>query len=507
MNNETKFFLYARKSTDDTSRQVRSIDDQIAELQELAEREHLEIVEIFIEKQTAKKPGRPIFNAMLDRIEKGEAKGILAWHPDRLSRNSVDAGKIIWFIDTKVITALRFPTYWFEPTAQGKFTLSIMLTQSKYYVDNLSENIQRGQRQKVKNGLWPMMAPVGYLNDRQSRGIIPDPKRRSLIRKAFELYATGDYTIDRLQEKVNELGLIARNGEPLCRAQYHRILQNPIYCGIINYGGAYHEGKHEPLVTKSLFDKVQEIMARKSKPKTPELKPYLYRGVFRCGECGCFVTTETQKGNNYLRCSKRVKKDCSQPYMREEILSEQVADYLRCIALPIETADWMISELQIERDTETASRQKAMHSMQAQLQESDEKLDLLMNAYLDKSISLDEYKNAKTRLVNEKQELKDKKTALEANGGNWFEPAIRFVKAAKTTGFLAETGTDEEKRDFLKKVGSNLTIRNRHLSVNPRGAWKLVVDQGSFAQHNTAPSHDGAVSVGEIHQNLQKRRR
>src|SRR5206468_723392 len=145
--------------TDDTSRQIRSIDDQIAELRELAGREQLEITEILIEKQTAKKPGRPIFNAMMERIEKGEAQGILAWHPDRLSRNSVDAGRIIWFIDTGVIKALRFPTYWFEPTAHGKFSLSLMLSQSKYYIDNLSENIRRGQRQKVKNGIWPMVAP------------------------------------------------------------------------------------------------------------------------------------------------------------------------------------------------------------------------------------------------------------------------------------------------------------------------------------------------------------
>src|SRR5262245_49944999 len=114
MKNQTKYFLYARKSTDDQSRQIRSIDDQIAELKELAAREDLNITEVFIEKETAKKPGRPIFNAMLARVERGEAAGLLAWHPDRLSRNSVDAGHIIWLLDIKVISDLRFPTYTFE---------------------------------------------------------------------------------------------------------------------------------------------------------------------------------------------------------------------------------------------------------------------------------------------------------------------------------------------------------------------------------------------------------
>src|SRR5579872_6303935 len=163
----TKFFIYTRKSTDDTSRQIRSIGDQIAELRELSRRENLTVIEVLVEKQTAKQPGRPIFNEMLDRIERGEASGILAWHPDRLARNWVDGGRIIHLVDTGRIKVLRFPNVPFDPTASGKFLLGIMFGQSKYYVDNLSENIKRGLRQKVKSGIWPQMTPLGYRNDRK----------------------------------------------------------------------------------------------------------------------------------------------------------------------------------------------------------------------------------------------------------------------------------------------------------------------------------------------------
>ena len=156
-NQTRKFFIYARKSTDTEDRQVRSIGDQISELRELAQRENVEIVDTIIEKQTAKKPGRPMFADMLKRLEAGEAVGILAWHPDRLARNSVDGGQIIYLVDTGVIQELKFPTFWFDPTPQGKFMLSIAFGQSKYYVDNLSENIKRGHRQKLKQGLWPQM--------------------------------------------------------------------------------------------------------------------------------------------------------------------------------------------------------------------------------------------------------------------------------------------------------------------------------------------------------------
>ena len=156
-----KFFLYARKSTDVEDKEVRSIEDQLIELREFAKREDILIVDELIEKQSAKIPGRPIFNSMIGRIEHNEASGILSWNPDRLARNSVDGGKIIYLIDTGKIKFLKFPTFWFEPTPQGKFMLNLAFGQSKYYVDSLSENTKRGLRQKVRRGEYPSLAPIG----------------------------------------------------------------------------------------------------------------------------------------------------------------------------------------------------------------------------------------------------------------------------------------------------------------------------------------------------------
>src|SRR4030066_1594817 len=150
-----KYFSYTRKSTDSEERQILSIEAQLAELKEFAAKEKLEIVASLCEAQTAKEPGRKIFGEMLDRICAGEAGGILAWHPDRLARNSIDGGKIIYLLDTGKLLDLKFPTFWFDTTPQGKFMLSIAFGQSKYYVDNLSENVKRGLRQKIRNGVWP----------------------------------------------------------------------------------------------------------------------------------------------------------------------------------------------------------------------------------------------------------------------------------------------------------------------------------------------------------------
>ena len=180
MNN--KFFLYARKSTDVEDKQVLSIEAQITELRAFVKQNGLNIIETFIEKQSAKIPGRPIFGEMIKRIEKGEADGILAWHPDRLARNSVDGGQIIYLIDCGRIAALKFPQFWFEPTPQGKFMLNIAFGQSKYYVDSLSENTKRGLRQKVKRGEYPGPAPIGYINDSRTKTVVVDRKKAKIIR-------------------------------------------------------------------------------------------------------------------------------------------------------------------------------------------------------------------------------------------------------------------------------------------------------------------------------------
>ncbi|MBP6856776.1 MAG: recombinase family protein [Candidatus Pacebacteria bacterium] len=475
MKNQTKkFFIYTRKSTDDKDRQVRSISDQLAELKDLALKEQLEIVDVFVEKQTAKIPGRPVFNEMLERMEKGEASGILAWHPDRLARNSVDGGKIIYLVDTEIIQDLKFSTFWFDPTPQGKFMLSIAFSQSKYYVDNLSENIKRGHRNKVKDGIWPQMAPLGYVN--KNRKIVPDENIAPLIKKTFEAYSSGSFTLRQLRDKFNGLGLKRKSGKELAVSNYQKLLKNPIYTGLMLYNGEIHEGKHEPIITKKLFDSVQEVMMRKSKPHSKGLKPFLYRGFFRCGECGCFITTETQKGHNYLRCTKR-KNPCSQKYTREEIITSEIQNEIKKVSLPDDWTKWMIAENTKDRQSEVQSSTLFVDSAKADISLLDSKIEKLMNAYLENALSLEEYRDAKSALVASKQLLKEKLSAFEQKANNRFELTEKFLKYNME---LANEGTNEEKLHLYKKAGSNFIIKDRTVFFEPRGAWKNLLNSGIF---------------------------
>src|SRR3972149_3031110 len=465
MNNQTKkFFIYTRKSTDDKDRQVRSISDQLAELKELALKEQIDVVDVFVDKHTTKISGRLEFNEMMLRMKPSEESGILAWHPDRLARNSVDGGKIIYLVDTGVIVEMKFPTFWFDPTPQGKFMLSIAFSQSKYYVDNLSENIKRGHRNKVKEGIWPQMSPIGYVN--KNRKIVPDENIAPLIKKTFEAYSSGSFTLRQLRDKFNELGLKRKSGKELAVSNYQKLLKNPIYTGLMLYNGEIFEGKHEPIISKKLFDTVQEVMSRKSKPHSKGLKPYVYRGFFRCGECGCFITTEQQKGHNYLRCTKR-KNPCLQKYVREEIITSKIQEEIKKVSLPLDWANWMIEENRKDQSSEVQSSEIFSQKTKDEISLLDSKVEKLMNLYLENVLSLEEYRDSKNKLVNQKQLLKEKLSAFEKKSHNRFELTENFLKANIHMVELANEKTNEEFLHLFKKVGSNFLIKDRTVLFEP----------------------------------------
>jgi len=200
-----KYFVYTRKSTESEDKQVLALESQQKELDKFIKNEKLEVTD-FIEgeSQSAKQPGRPIFEAMVKRIEKGEADGIIAWHPDRLARNSVDGGRIIYLLDTGKLKDLRFPTYRFENDSQGKFMLNLIFGQSKYYVDSLSENVKRGNKTKLEKGWLPGIPPVGYINDKESHTIKPDPERFKIVKKMWNFVLTGSYSVPEVMNLANE---------------------------------------------------------------------------------------------------------------------------------------------------------------------------------------------------------------------------------------------------------------------------------------------------------------
>jgi len=184
-------------------------------------------------------------------------------------------------------------------------------------------------------------------------------------------------------------------------------------------------------------------------------------------------------------------------------VSEQIAALVTTASPTLSDADWIIEQLEAERATDTRAWQDASDALRTRLSVLDEKLRRLLDGYLDKDISSDEYRTRRAELLGDRQQLKADLTATERHRMGWFEPAIRFSKGLKHGAFLATKGTDEEKCDFMKKIGSNLKLVEGRLALEPRHAWKLVVDQGRFVHHNTALVPSAAACVGETHLSLK----
>ena len=429
MNNQ--YFLYARKSTDVEDKQVLSIEAQLTELRNYAKLENLSIIEEIVEKKSAKAPGRPLFNSMITRIEAGEANGIIGWNPDRLARNSVDGGKIIYLLDTGRIVALKFPTFWFEPTPQGKFMLNIAFGQSKYYVDSLAENTRRGLRQKVRRGEYPGPAPVGYLNDSRTKTVVVDKKKSVIIKEAFELYAKNESRLDDISTFLANKGLITKGGKRFHRDKITFILTNPFYYGHFRYLGEVHEGKHQPVITKQLFDQVQEVFTMRGRPyQKPKYDSQALRGLFKCS-CSMMITgelrTKHQKNGNehryvYYHCTRKHKTiRCSEPAVREEALDRQLSSLIKQTALPTAWADKMREKLESDKADSAQSVSAFVQTTKDQVSVINQKLQRLLDGYLDQLIDQEIYKAEKNKLVSQKKSLEEYLITLERTQTGWVE--------------------------------------------------------------------------------------
>lgn len=338
-----RYCLYARKSTESEERQVLSIDSQIKEMIQLAEKEGLDVVEIKRESHSAKATGqRPIFNELVEDIRQQKFNGILTWAPDRISRNAGDLGTIVDFMDQKLLLEIRTFSQRFTNNPNEKFLLMILGSQAKLENDNRVINVRRGLRARVEMGLWPGVAPLGYLN--QSRmdkkcQIAVDPQRAPIIRQMFERVANERWSGRKLYHWLRfDLNFKTRGNKWLTLSGVYRTISNPFYYGIFEYpkdSGTWYQGKHKPIITQELFEKAKEQLQRIEKER--KNKEFAFTRLMTCGNCGSGITGEekykTLKNGAlakyvYYGCSRSRDKHCGNIYIREE---ELIGELLKII--------------------------------------------------------------------------------------------------------------------------------------------------------------------------------
>ena len=340
---KARYCLYARKSTESEERQVLSIDSQIKEMLELAEREGLEIISMKRESHSAKETGcRPIFNEIIEEIREEKYNAILTWAPDRISRNAGDLGKIVDLMDSGKLLQIRTHGQTFSNNPNEKFLLMILGSQAKLENDNRGINVKRGLRTRVEMGLWPGVAPLGYLNQKnidKKCQLIVDELRAPVVKKIFEKMAYEKMSGRKIYNWLRfEANFYTRGNKPLTLAGVYRIIESHFYYGMFEYprgSGNWYKGKHEPLITKELFDQAQAQLKRDNIQR--ENKEFAFTKLFTCGYCGSGISAEekwkqlkdgTHAKYIYYSCARSKDRNCKNKYIREEDLIKEMLKIL-----------------------------------------------------------------------------------------------------------------------------------------------------------------------------------
>lgn len=498
-----KAFIYIRRSQERQDRQILSIEGQRAELKKVIEENDLAPIWLPAEERSAHSPGRPIFNEMMERIEAGEARIIVTWMPNRLSRNPKDGGDILWALSSAKILKIITPARTYRDNKDDIFFLNLEFGMSKMYSDEISVNVRRGYKAKYERGEYPTHAPIGYINVviGSNKNIAPDPEKAPLVIRLFEEAATGKYTLDQVYKLArHELHLTTRKGRPLPKSTISDILKKSLYYGVFFHGGEYHLGSYKPLITKDLFDAVQLAMgwASRRQRNSTSGRYYPFKGPLVCGGCGFNITAYTKPKTlkktgekveyvfySCTRKSKQVK--CKEPQIAASELEKLMLAEISRIKLGRDDAKECLRLLRHYHQEQVNNRNTMLNVWQKDAKEARTKLNHLLEMRLNNEIDSDMFNEHKARyesvLVRTKELIND----ADHNAEHWLELAEEFFSDAVNIVDTFNIATDQEKQKILLELGSNWTLTDKKVQFTPRKLYDLLVNRTSSSDWRARP--------------------
>lgn len=478
-----KYIIYARKSSEAEDRQMASIDSQVHELKLLASKHGLSVVEILTESQSAKEPGRAVFNKMLEKIKAGEADGIICWKLNRLGRNPVDNGQISWYLQREIIKHILTYERSYYPT-DNVLLMAVEQGMANQFILDLSVDSKRGLRSKAERGWFPGRAPLGYkhhpLKSKGEKEIISDPKRFEIVRTSFKSIVSGEMTPpEAYRYALKKYGLTNRDGGRLSLSNWYAMLNNPFYYGEFEYprnSGNWYKGKHKPLISQSEFQSIQNILGKKGTTR-PKKYHFTYRGFLNCGTCGAFITAENKVKRNkngnvhsyvYYHCTKRKDPSCPEKTMEEKVLKDQIIEALGSIDVPPSFKEWAEKYLERFTSEDIESGRKLREAQERHTNLVGTKLDELLDLRLEGKIKDEDYQKKKMKLDEEKEELT--KILNSPHKKTWLEEFKETLSIAEDAKKAFDEGNEGKQKQVLTRLGSNLLIKSKRFVIQEPNA-------------------------------------
>lgn len=495
MKNTVRYAIYTRKSSEGEDRQIQSIDAQLHELRQIAEKEGLKIIRTFKESKSAKAPfNRPDFAELIKLINAGTVNGILCWQINRLSRNPAESGMLQQLLQDHKIKRIRTSDGSYDPE-DNAFIFSMQGTMANQFILDLRKNVKRGIAAKIRSGGISGLAMAGYLNERVEKTIYPDPDRFHLIRRAFDMYLTGEHSVPSVLDALNDWGYLTPKrkrigGGPLSRSGLYNILRNPRYAGRIPDpyapGEFVDEVSYQTMISPDEYDRVQELLGDKGCPRLTKSKRFALRGLIRCGECGCMITAEEHKkklanGNvnihRYYHCTQ--KRPCKQQgSVREQDLFEQIDNLLGEYELSPKLYEWGMDALAEMAEMEITTRSGLQDSQFLSIKEIEQQLDRLLDMAVKGLIDNQEYED-KSKIL--KLDLKNRYIEQKATADrtkNWYEYVGKTLDTLTNAGKKFMTGDLTDKAEILLAIGTQPVLLDRTLKITPN-KWLIPIKENA----------------------------
>ena len=463
-------FGYIRVSTAKQG-EGASLEAQKDAITVFASQNNLKVTQWFEEKETAAKSGRPVFNKMLRLLRKGEATGLIMHKIDRSARNLKDWAIVSELPDEGVDVYIATETLDFRSRG-GRLTADIQAVIAADYIRNLRSETLKGLNQRLKQGLYPFRAPIGYLDNGAGKPKTPDPIKAPLIKLMFDLYNSGQYSYRSLRVEINQRGLRNHANSPISLTGIETILKNPFYIGIIEIKrtGKTFKGIHDPIVSARVFRSVQKQKACRSGKKTTRHN-HLFRGLFRCGLCDGPMTPERQKGVVYYRCQDPV---CATKTIREDRLEQSVLACLK--SLELKPKDAVKLEQQWLSGQQKTDREKQEQSLALRIAQEEARLSRLTDLLVDETIDKDTYHNRKKSIAYDLAVLKEEQQNLP-DFDQEMTHRKNFLELMKTLTGLYIMADPTQKRILLENTISNRIVIGKKVELEPFN-WLLEAKNG-----------------------------